>query len=144
MLSLSDYWSQHRQVLQSLSVGVEARPGSSSEVLTYDDGRRGIVDARLWFDEDTFLDVLEEVWIDDQGQPHRESFSYHFQCDGQWRRRWDRDPSQEDPAFEYHINAPDTSAPGGVGHEPSEWISLKTVVDECWDIFANHREYPPL
>lgn len=137
-LTVGDYWTQHvRRLESSKSVKVSARPGSEATVLE-DPGnpRRGVVDARVWFDDDAYLDVWEIVEIDNSGTPSRKKYSYHLEIDDDHVDRWDYDPDYE--GLEHHRNRPRVA--GGVTHEPDQRHSLKEVLDQCWDILVEARE----
>lgn len=90
---------------------------------------RGMIEARLFFAYDAFLDVLEHVWIDERGTPSRRKYSYHFQVDGVYLERYDFDPELP-PSKQHHTNRPSEMG----NHEPSERITLTKAVEQCWEI----------
>lgn len=94
------------------------------------DPLRGVIEARIWLDDDAFLEVHEEVEITDH--PHRAAYAYTLVIDGGQSCRWHFEPAYE-PAIRYHIDMP------GNDHQPSERVTLKSALEEAWDILTDVR-----
>ena len=101
------------------------------------DLRAAIISARIWFNSEDFLDVYEYVTIDDHGTPTRVIYSYHLQVADLTVQRWDRDPKKT-PDLYHHLNIP--LPDGTTDHEPSDRVTLKNVVEECWGIIDHERQ----
>jgi len=110
--SVTEYWDGQCAALERVSVEVESHADRADMVIYQDPRRpeRGIIDARIWFDEEAFLDVYERVEIDSKGTPHRRQYSYHLSVEGHEVERYDLDPDIEDESLRYHVNRP---GPGG-------------------------------
>lgn len=136
--SVSHYWEEHLDRLDDRfgrSVAIEERPGSDSMVLESPDGRHGVIDARIWFDDEAFLDVYERVEISDR--PHRLHYNYQLMVDGEDVVRYDYDPSL-DEEYQHHINRP--GADGSNIHVPHERVSLRPVLEGCWFAIDSFRQ----
>lgn len=134
--SVSHYWEEHVERLEDkLAVVVEADPSSEAMVLESQDGLTGVIDARVYFDDDAFVDVYEIVKITDR--PHREKWNYQLMVDGAEVERHDFDPDLPKP-YTFHVNRP---LPGGTyTHEPSEWKSLKDFLEKSWWAISDFRQ----
>jgi len=133
VLTPEEYWEQHRRrIAATLSVVVGRKPNSEAYLRTSPYGT--IIDARIWFDDDAFLDVHELVIIDGD-LPHRVIYSYHLHVDGAFVHRWDRDPKLVGE-FVHHVNRPHRNE---VTHEPADAISLPDAVACCWAIIDDYR-----
>jgi len=130
--SVEEYWQEHvERSLRSLHVVPTADPGVESMVDSYADGRKGKIRARAWFNDDAYLDIVEDVEITDR--PHRRRYSYQFMIEDSPAIRWHYEPLYAEP-IRYHIDRP------GEGHVPDEWRSLAQCADECWHILAEHTD----
>lgn len=128
--SVSHYWDEHLERLDDrfgYSVHIEERPNSEAMVLESEDRREGVIDARIWFGEDAYLDVYERVKITDR--PHRLHYNYQLMVDGEEAVRYDYDPELPEP-YKHHINRP--LGDGLYTHEPTGRISLTVLLKGCW------------
>lgn len=66
------------------------------------DGTRGIVRARIWMEDDAYLDVYEAVQVVDGRHIHREVYCYALVVDGVHEHSWERDPSHPEMPVHEH------------------------------------------
>lgn len=132
-LSVDEYWQGQLAALQKRSVQVTRESGASFQSLS--NPRKGIIDARVWFDDDAFLDVYEHIEIDLSGTPHRTRYSYQLWVDGGNVLRNDFAPDIEDESLRHHVNV----RQGKQLHIPSERVALVSVVEDCWGLIHEIR-----
>jgi len=129
--TIDDYWQGQLAALKKRSVAIQPIRGVGG--IVYDESPySGIVDVRLWFNDNATLDVFEHVEVPESGIPQRNLYSYHFRASGR-EMRWDFDPDLPKD-LQHHINR--TSPFGKPLHMPAERISLVAVTEECWDMLA--------
>jgi hypothetical protein len=140
-LSVADYWKGQLAALRKRSVEVEPTLEASEAwpngwiLPDPDDPSFGIIDVRIWFDDQAFLDVYEHVRVDSYGRPHREHYSYHLEVDGIEVLRHDFDPDLDD-ALQHHVHE---ERRGHTLHIPSPRITLVYLVEQCWGLIEDCR-----
>lgn len=133
--TVSHYWQEHLDnFAEKLQVIGEARHQGQSDVLQDPNGTVGIIDARLYFDDDAYVDVIEMVQIG--SRVSRLQYRYELVVDGAEVERIEYDPDL--PAdLQFHINRP--KADGSYTHEPADRITLKKYLESCFDTIQTIR-----
>lgn len=138
--SVTHYWEEHTDNISSkLSVAIGSKHlgvASDADIIQISP-TIGMIDARAWFDDGAYVDIIETVEI--RPVPHRLQYRYELIVDGEEVQRRERDPNfGETEELYHHLNRPLES--GGYSHEPTTPISLKAFLSSCWDLIASVRE----
>lgn len=93
---------------------------------------RAIIECRIWFSDETYVDVYERVTIDGD-TPHRTQYAYDMMNQGELIIAAHYEP--DDPEdFRYHTHR---ITNGKRLHIPGVRTTLKQFIeDECWPAFA--------
>lgn len=116
---------------KKLSVAVSGPHTSVAEIGLIDGNElHGTINAMIYFDDDVFLRVREQVKTtgDPNGTPSRLEYAYQLVVKGIPMARWHFEPRFVDPAMQYHFD----DELGGVRHVPDQHRTLKEIVNICW------------
>lgn len=99
------------------------------------EGQSGAVRARLWLQDDAYLDVYEAVEVVDGSHIHRTTYSYALVVDGVHEHGWERDPTHPEMPIHEHDGDGRTRLPG-------ERVTFAEAVELAWERLSS-RELAP-